>query len=228
MPFDHMGLPTSYEVIRPVVEHEFFDHRSVPQLEAYVTEQVSTNTYDFEANKALLKLYQFFPDLCKDNIVALVLAKAFMNLPSTDMAALLCILPKQQAAREPAQTLVRCAEAMETARFSDFWGLIRAEEAADFVEDVPGFADRARRFVVGALAPLFQDVTKEYFEGCVGLSGEALAAFVAAHADMVRLDGDRVRFALNRYNQSQPKKFKEAVEFDKMLGVINRLEAPTR
>lgn len=37
--------------------------------------QVKSGTYDFEANKALLKLYQFFPDLCKSEAVALMLAK---------------------------------------------------------------------------------------------------------------------------------------------------------
>ena len=37
--------------------------------------QVKSGTYDFEANKALLKLYQFFPDLCQPEKVALMLAK---------------------------------------------------------------------------------------------------------------------------------------------------------
>lgn len=37
--------------------------------------KVKSGTYDFEANKALLKLYQFFPDLCKPETVALLLAK---------------------------------------------------------------------------------------------------------------------------------------------------------
>lgn len=36
---------------------------------------MKSGTYDFEANKALLKLYQFFPDLCQPEKVALMLAK---------------------------------------------------------------------------------------------------------------------------------------------------------
>lgn len=40
-----------------------------------VHHQVKSSTYDFEANKALLKLYQFFPDLCKPESVALMLTK---------------------------------------------------------------------------------------------------------------------------------------------------------
>lgn len=42
---------------------------------------MQSGTYDFEANKALLKLYQFFPDLCKPEIVALMLAKVTDVLP---------------------------------------------------------------------------------------------------------------------------------------------------
>lgn len=36
-----MEFPASYEGMRPVVEHEYFDHRAVPQLEEYLDEQVS-------------------------------------------------------------------------------------------------------------------------------------------------------------------------------------------
>lgn len=41
----------------------------------FVCFKVKSGTYDFEANKALLKLYQFFPDLCKPETVALLLTK---------------------------------------------------------------------------------------------------------------------------------------------------------
>lgn len=46
---------------------------AVPRVQTLL--QVKSGTYDFEANKALLKLYQFFPDLCKPEAVALMLAK---------------------------------------------------------------------------------------------------------------------------------------------------------
>lgn len=40
MPLEQMDFPASYEALRPVVEHEYFDHRAVPQLEEYLEEQV--------------------------------------------------------------------------------------------------------------------------------------------------------------------------------------------
>lgn len=52
-----------------------FMHAQIERLEAYVEEQVQTQTYDFAANKALLKLYQFFPDRSNEQTIATVLAK---------------------------------------------------------------------------------------------------------------------------------------------------------
>lgn len=40
MPLEQMDYPASYEALKPVVEHEYFDHRAVPQLEEYLDEQV--------------------------------------------------------------------------------------------------------------------------------------------------------------------------------------------
>ena len=64
---------------------EQYAEASVPVLEGYVTQQVSGKTYDALANKALVKLYQFTPSRCNDEILALVLAKAMMARPSGDI-----------------------------------------------------------------------------------------------------------------------------------------------
>ncbi|CAM9541156.1 unnamed protein product, partial [Choristocarpus tenellus] len=121
MPLEAMDFPASYEALRPVVEHEFFDHRAVSQLEDYLEEQVRSKTYEFEANKALLKLYGFFPDLCKDDMVSLILAKALMNVPSTDFIALMYLVPPPLHRCGPVSSLKQCSEALETAKFVDFW-----------------------------------------------------------------------------------------------------------
>lgn len=41
MPLEQMDFPATYDALRPVVEHEYFDHRAVPQLEEYLDEQAS-------------------------------------------------------------------------------------------------------------------------------------------------------------------------------------------
>lgn len=54
--------------------------------------QVSENMYDLEANLAILKLYQFFPNLYKPEIVCWILLKSLTNLPNTDFVLCRCLL----------------------------------------------------------------------------------------------------------------------------------------
>ncbi|CAM9235258.1 unnamed protein product [Ectocarpus fasciculatus] len=227
MPLEQMDFPASYEALRPVVEHEYFDHRAVPQLEEYLEEQVKSGTYDFEANKALLKLYQFFPDLCQPEKVALVLAKALMNVPSTDFMALMYIVPPQLHRCEPVHSLKRGADSLETAKFVDFWQNCADGDMPALIESVPGFKKHIRVFIVHTLATTFQDSTRQNMEQCLDLDGAELAAFVEANADVVSAlpDGSKYKFALNEFNQIQPKKFKESVEFDKILKTIDKLSS---
>jgi translation initiation factor 3 subunit K len=66
-----------------------YDSSIIPELEKYVQYQVEKNTFDLEANLALLKLYQFYPEKTNNYIISQILIKAMMNLPNTDF--LLCM-----------------------------------------------------------------------------------------------------------------------------------------
>lgn len=56
----------------------FLSNLLYTQLEAYVTEQVNSSTYDFIANKTLLKLYSFYPERRNDKITSLILTKVYI------------------------------------------------------------------------------------------------------------------------------------------------------
>jgi translation initiation factor 3 subunit K len=82
---------------------------SAPKLEALVNAQVNGETpYCFEANRTLLKLYQFFPQLQEDGTTARILLLSLLKFPSTDLLALLCIVPERVQTREPSVTIIRC------------------------------------------------------------------------------------------------------------------------
>ena len=70
----------------------------IETLEKYVSYQAECETYDFEANLALLKLYQFSPTRVDSAIATKILLKALTRLPNTDFVTLKCVL---------AQSLVR-------------------------------------------------------------------------------------------------------------------------
>jgi hypothetical protein len=84
------------ETVKAFLDAGALDHKMLPKLEEYVAHQVRTeppspapplepilpmrvqaknNKYDFEANRQLLKLYQFKPAAAKVDVLAKVLLK---------------------------------------------------------------------------------------------------------------------------------------------------------
>jgi hypothetical protein len=63
------------ETVYTMMEKDSCDPDLAPHLESYVNQQTSDNLYDFEANLALLKLYQFYPEKLNEESVSKILAK---------------------------------------------------------------------------------------------------------------------------------------------------------
>ena len=73
----------------------FFDSYNpeiIETLENYVSFQSKGDCYDFEANLALLKLYQFRPSCVNQEVAGQILLKSLTQLPSTDFIMLKCVL----------------------------------------------------------------------------------------------------------------------------------------
>ncbi|EED94946.1 hypothetical protein THAPSDRAFT_21491 [Thalassiosira pseudonana CCMP1335] len=124
-------IPTHGE-IQALLSTSAYDPAIVSKLEAYVRAQVSSVAsslesdaqYSFEANRTLVKLYQFFPHLEGElgmTVTALAAFLALLQFPETDFMALGCLIPERVQSMEPCATLVRCAELLESCQFSEFW-----------------------------------------------------------------------------------------------------------
>ena len=132
-----MAAPPSHSDVQSLLSSaSAYDPEVVPKLESYVRAQVSAVAstlqsdaqYSFDANRTLVKLYQFFPHLEGENGATLTSLAAFLALlqfPDTDFMALMCLVPERVQSREPCATLVRCAELLEHCQFSDFWPELR-------------------------------------------------------------------------------------------------------
>ena len=73
-----------------------YNPENIATLEQYVELQAKENTYDLEANLALLKLYQFKHGSYKPTVACLILLKALTNLPHTDFVLCKCLLGQEQ------------------------------------------------------------------------------------------------------------------------------------
>jgi hypothetical protein len=110
-------IPTHGE-IQALLSTSAYDPAIVSKLEAYVRAQVSSVAsslesdaqYSFEANRTLVKLYQFFPHLEGElgmTVTALAAFLALLQFPETDFMALGCLIPERVQSMEPCATLVR-------------------------------------------------------------------------------------------------------------------------
>ena len=68
-------------VLKTLIRTRPYETDTLQALESFVTTQSSSNglIYDFEANKALLKIYQLYPEYFKPDLVANVFTLTLMR-----------------------------------------------------------------------------------------------------------------------------------------------------
>lgn len=204
-----------------------YSEGSIAALESYVATQVSGGTYDALANKALVKLYQFTPSRCKDEVLALVLAKAMMARPAGDITSLLYVCPEALIERTPVcERLAKCDALLESSKFAEFWECARDKEGGKAVVDlVPGFCGAVRRFLLDLLSQTFERVPLGLLAEVLGCD-EAIATALAKKGDGTTLlasdDPKHAIFAPNPHNQKRQETFqKGAVQLDSLLSLVN-------
>ena len=151
-------------------------------LETGVDAQVAGGAYDFRANKALLKQYQFRPDLAKADYIAKALILALMHLPSADFLALSYLVGKLEV--DPQIKLIQqLDEILEGARFQEFWSLMGSPEAMG-IAAVRGFAPIVRQFIAVKLQSSHRSLTKSDFQTSLGMTDVEFDSFIASSKEV--------------------------------------------
>ncbi len=217
--------PASHADVSAKLDANAFDAALIPTLEAYVKEQAKTTTYDARANKALLKLYQFFPEKTDTAVLALLLGKAIMALPSPDFANARFLVPAAVQDSEPFAALIALALKLETAKFDEYWAARAAADnaAAATLAQLAGVDDAVRRFIVDTLALTFQALPLDFVAKALGLPAADAKKFLGAVPGLTV--GAEVVFAQNSENQPRPKAVSEheSVRIESMIGLIGAL-----
>mmetsp|Transcript_10363 Transcript_10363/g.31951 ORF Transcript_10363/g.31951 Transcript_10363/m.31951 type:complete len:239 (-) Transcript_10363:37-753(-) len=211
-PADVEGLLNSPDVYAPA---------SIPALEAYVAAQVKDGTYDFAANKALVKLYQFEPASCKGDVLAQVLAKALMARPAGDLDQLLYMAPDVLVSRAPvAQRLADADALLEANKYGAFWAKVR-EGDAPACKCVAGFEAAVRRFLLDLLSRTFERVPLDLLAEVLGCDAAAAAALAKAGGGPVVASSEPsvAVFSPNAHNQKRAATAEKAVSLASLLGL---------
>ncbi|XP_022842511.1 eukaryotic translation initiation factor 3 subunit K-like [Olea europaea var. sylvestris] len=151
----------------------------LPDLENYVNEQVSSQTYSLSANLCLLRLYQFEPERMSTQIVARILIKALMAMPAPDFSLCLFLIPERVQMEEQFKTLIVLSHYLETARFRQFWD--EAAKSRHMVDAVPGFEQAVQAYAIHVLQLTYQRVPRSVLAEAINIEGLSLDKFIEHH-----------------------------------------------
>ncbi|PWA75868.1 eukaryotic translation initiation factor 3 subunit K [Artemisia annua] len=148
----------------------------LPDLENYVNEQVSSESYSLDANLCLLRLYQFEPERMSTQIVARILIKALMAMPAPDFSLCLFLIPERVQMDEQFKTLILLSHYLETAKFRQFWD--EAAKARHILDLVPGFEQAIRNYAIHVLSLTYQKLPPSVLAEAINLEGPSLDKFL--------------------------------------------------
>ena len=202
-----------------LLQKERYNPEILPKLEAYVEAQCKENTYDLDANLAVLKLYQFHPDTTNVAVVSKILLKALMKLPSTDYITCSYLIPERVQEMELIASIASLASLLETCSFRQFWTAL-APLREETLSGLPGFDAAVREFVCVSMSITYQAIPLSHLRESLSLDGGELTAFIKARGWAV--EGEVVKVTLNDDNQAKPKKPDEggAIRADQMTKIL--------
>jgi len=204
--------------INALIENSRYNPEILGELTAYLQHQVDHQAYHFEANLAILKLYQFHPSKVDKTVVAKILIKALMNLPHTHFLLCSYLVNERLQTEESLSKLFTLANLLETAHFKGFW--TEAANATDLLAQVPGFNDAIRNFVAGLIGITYQTISVPHLAEAFNLEagGKELTDLIASKG--WKLNGDFVTIPPNEELHNKSKKAGESFNLDQMAKLL--------
>eukprot|EP00696_Hemimastix_kukwesjijk_P013861 gnl/Hemi2/27693_TR9158_c0_g1_i1.p1 gnl/Hemi2/27693_TR9158_c0_g1~~gnl/Hemi2/27693_TR9158_c0_g1_i1.p1 ORF type:complete len:230 (+),score=86.38 gnl/Hemi2/27693_TR9158_c0_g1_i1:58-690(+) len=203
--------------IATLLEKDRYNTEILPQLEGYVQAQVAQNTYDIDANLAVLKLYQFFPEKNNVAIRNLILVKALAALPAPDFS-LCCYLIVDQD-EESFVRLQHLASLLETCNYKQFW--VEAKEQRALLDTVAGLDAALRKFICNTIGMTYQNITAAEVCSCLGQSVDT--APQVAQANGWTLQGGLFSVPITEDNQARPKRSKASINFNQLNSILTAI-----
>jgi translation initiation factor 3 subunit K len=196
---------------------ERYNSNNLPKFERYVQLQVSENLYDLEANLAILKLYQFFPNLYKPDILYWILLKAISNLPHTDFVLCRCLLGPVQLEDSNVMRINYLANLLEHCQFKKFW--MEKAQDANLISQISGFDDAIRKFVCHVVNITYQSVDKAVLKEILGNITDAdLKSWVAKNG--WKEEPNNMVYISNQEEHVKTKNITEKITFETVSVVM--------
>ena len=203
---------------------ELYNPNNIELLHEYLIEQCAENTYDLEANLAILRLYQFNPkEVDKDDIIKILL-KALTALPNPDFILCKSLIDPQFFEEEEIDPnikhVLQLHQLLEICDFKNFWTTLRSDPAVYL--DIAGFDDSIRQFICYVVKITYQTINKSTLcELLGGLDDTQLKYWTNLNKWKNCNDGnDGYVFISNQEELIKSKNIKEKIEFDSIARVV--------
>mmetsp|Transcript_5345 Transcript_5345/g.6163 ORF Transcript_5345/g.6163 Transcript_5345/m.6163 type:complete len:237 (+) Transcript_5345:51-761(+) len=219
--------------VKNLLKTEGYNESIIPQLESYLLSQVGDSKdptpYDFDANRTLVKLYQFFPSKSNSNcrIVAGLLAVVYGEI--SEFGAISCLIPENNKAEEPFPSLIRAVESRDACSFERFWSAFHSitSEDCSAIGDLVK-SDHAktalRTSILKTISGTYKNISVKPVLAHLDLKTEAeLKDFIKANAsDIVEnVNADSITFKDNEQNTKRDKVSQEGgIDYSMIRGLM--------
>ncbi|KAJ1728363.1 hypothetical protein GGI11_001342 [Coemansia sp. RSA 2049] len=206
---------------------ERYNPQKAGVLEDYLERQCANSdplsNHDLMANLALLKMYQFNPDLVNLDAIRCILVKALISQSQSDFNLCLYLLSDDICKDASISKLLVLRDYLEGAQFDKFWKEIYGAEDDDegsVVDDIAGFDSGLRRLIIGEITSTYQTVAVKAVETMVSLNEEAVLRLCKEYNWPV--DGNGIiTLPLKSENKAKNTVIKENVKFEQLTKIIS-------
>ncbi|PBK76987.1 initiation factor 3 [Armillaria solidipes] len=211
-----------------------YNPSNVTILEDYLYQQIRNQEYDCLANLAILKLYQFNPDLYNPDVIINILMKSLTASPLPDFNLCMSLLedkPINATLDEPdplpalLPVIQGLHELLDRCRFPKFWAVYHSNELENlrdnYTVEYVGFEDAVREVAVRAVKATFTRIGTERLGQYLDLEGSELQAYVKNLGWSVDESGTVVNIPPNPDNQIEATVVQESIKLPQLIKVIS-------
>eukprot|EP00980_Cylindrotheca_fusiformis_P009339 scaffold2047_cov129-Cylindrotheca_fusiformis.AAC.18 len=221
-----MPAPTK-ESVQALLEKSPYSASNQSTLEAYVDGQATGECpYFMDANRSLLRIYQFSPQSTNTSKVALVLLLALLEFPSTDLLALSYLVPERLQKSEPCASILKCGRLLESCQFSEFWQEIASIQGGDdqIKSLVARSTEKLQKGILEVLALTYKTASVSKVMSALNVKSEdAISKLNDKCVESVT--GEKVIFVASADNTKRNRVFQEGVNFGAIASMMAKVSS---
>lgn len=222
--------PSREEISDLLRSIERYNPGNLEVFSRYIKQTCLDRTYDIEAYLAVLKLYQFNPQMFDLKTTRVILLKAMTSLPNNDFTLCLYLLAEEYHTDSAIVTLIEMCNSLESCLFEDVWeflaqnphileGEVKTGADGEYEKvEIVGFEDRVRDFIAHVISCTYQVVESSVISKMLSLSGANLNKFCESKWWKVA-EGGKV-FVAPQEEVVKSKNIVESIRFDSLAPIM--------